>query len=241
MARVSQKRQREAEIDHLNWRVEKLLAENQRMNERRKEPERGETMTIEDEAAYPVYWLELGWSCDGEHSDDYGGNHEGLPEGRIWNSTGTFKMFREVPTRYSLQLSIRDVWAALVKKAEEEGKHTNPIPSLLSYRFERWETWCGSWFSHWTLDAGQDDAAALRSFGNFVRRMERLNHEEGYLRKYTTDDGEEHSYWADAYCLMGAEDRWRWHGTEDGDTEKRTDPPCRCKHCKAQGVIRIGH
>ncbi len=40
----------------------------------------------------------------------------------------------------------------------------------------------------------------------------------------------------------GAEDRYRWCGSDDdGKTNPGIKPPCRCKHCKEQGVIRINH
>ncbi len=40
---------------------------------------------------------------------------------------------------------------------------------------------------------------------------------------------------------MGAEDRWRWKGREPNGGDDESDPPCRCKFCKKQGIIRIGH
>ena len=89
------------------------------------------------------------------------------------------------------------------------------------------ETWCIDWFSHWTFDEGQSDSEVMLSFASFVDRM------ESYNRSRNKEEKE--------YCLMGAEDSWRWHGTKEGDSNERTEPPCRCKYCKEQGVIRIGH
>jgi hypothetical protein len=66
--------------------------------------------------------------------------------------------------------------------------------------------------------------------------MERLNQLEGKNIPFSDGTG---FYWQDVYCLMGAEDRWRWSG---GDSyENRTDPPCRCDGCKKAGVIRVDH
>lgn len=77
---------------------------------------------------------------------------------------------------------------------------------------------------------GQSDADAVTSFEEFVRRKEDIN------AKSRSKTG------AEMYCFMGAEDRWRWHGADpNGDSSDHSRPPCRCKYCKEQGLIRIAH
>ena len=47
----------------------------------------------------------------------------------------------------------------------------------------------------------------------------------------------------DLYCLMGAEDNWRWRaaGPDGNESEDQIPAPCRCKFCKEQGLLRIAH
>jgi hypothetical protein len=66
--------------------------------------------------------------------------------------------------------------------------------------------------------------------------MEDLNERESKYLQY--EEGTYADCKIDAYCLMGAEDRWRWYG---GDYDNKTNPPCRCEGCKKYGVIRINH
>lgn len=99
-----------------------------------------------------------------------------------------------------------------------------------------------TWFAHYTFDVGQTDEQARDSFERFVRRMELLNRDETTYEPYTGKDGNTYHTEHPAYVLMGAEDRYRWHGSTTGETDsERTLPPCRCKHCKARGVLTIGH
>ena len=76
-----------------------------------------------------------------------------------------------------------------------------------------------------TFDVGLNDADVLASFERHCDREIQNAREEGREP-----------------CLMGAEDRWRWTGSEpSGGPGDRSNPPCRCKFCKDAGLIRIGH
>ena len=102
----------------------------------------------------------------------------------------------------------------------------------------RHDTWVGVWFSHWTFDIGQSDEQTLASFQEYVDRWERYN------RKFS--EYSKHGYEQSPVQLMGAEDRWRWSGSVDGEEGlfgalNTTDPPCRCDGCQSRGVIRICH
>jgi hypothetical protein len=143
----------------------------------------------------------------------------------MWNGTGWNMMPAERTTEDALCGDAHDQMTNAF--GGEKYKDTNPSDLIVTVKFRRWDTWCSGWFSHWTWDtrllkSGFVDV--LRSFGRYVDRIE------------------EHNRWADKeICLMGAEDRYRWHGTHTGDPSERTDPPCRCPHCTKRGIITIGH
>ena len=191
---------------------------------------------IDGERYYPIYSVNATWIQDGEHDPKYPGCHKGLPEGRIHNSTSfANRMFKKKQKISDLKTEYLEA----LHKSIEEKEYQNVSDIKLSIKFLGWETWCRTWFYHYTFDAGQTDAEVLESFQKFVFRKqienERLRREKGRVDQFGRAEGE--------YCLMGAEDRWRWCGTTDGspDYGNRTDPPCRCSHCKEQGVVRIGH
>jgi len=79
-----------------------------------------------------------------------------------------------------------------------------------------------------------------------VKRIGRLNAEQGRYTEYTSDDGEVHQIWKDKVCLMGADERWRWTARAEGISiigcgEETDPPPCRCEGCKKHGILRIDH
>lgn len=175
---------------------------------------------FDGEQAYPIYSFHAQWIEDGVHDNKYPVHHEGLPEGRVWNSCQTYKMYREPLQRDALAKEAREWWEkGFGDHPRYRDKHL--AGAVFEATFEREGTWCPGWFSHWTFDNGQSDNDILQSFGRFVMRMEEL------------PEGQ--------YCLMGAEDRWRWCGTTDGHADHRTEPPCRCPHCKAAGIVQINH
>ncbi len=183
---------------------------------------------MKGEAMYPIYSFAVRWAEDGEQNPEYKHRREGLPDGRIWNGMQSYHMFRKPLSEKELNEKAREWWT---KGRDAEGRNErpsiaskNPGDCVVTALFVRNETWCGSWFGHWTFDNGQTDEEVLASFTAFVDRMMLLQDQD-----------------RNAYCLMGAEDRYRWCGTKTGEPDERTDPPCRCKHCKEQGVIRIGH
>ena len=190
------------------------------------------------ERRFPIYRTDVRWIYDSDETPERKAKHHlGDPgEGRGRNSTGWSEMFREEQDTAEMERKAREEWwPEYIDKPSRFGDNAkpsaaNPSDLTITVVLERHEEWCCTWFSHWTFDDGQTDAEALTSFQEYVWRYEHMQDyypgdpPEGYL------------------CLMGAEDRWRWTGSgEDGDNNVNTDPPCRCKHCKAQGVIRIGH
>jgi len=184
---------------------------------------------MSEDPRYPIYSVELCWTQDGDPSQ-YEGQRWWPTDpgpGRIWNSVAPHFMYKEDPGEEWVRNHFLTEWGPgyLTEHAE---KIANPS-DLRIRRLRRYEeTWCLEWFSHKTFDVGQTDAEALASFARYVMRHE-------HYQDWHHDERPEG--WV---CLMGAEDRWRWHGGNQPKDE-RTDPPCRCKHCQKQGVLRINH
>lgn len=168
---------------------------------------------IEGFQAYPVYEFMFEWTkdvCGFPYTLP-----QGLPNGSVSNGTQFRKMFKIEKSQKWL-----DDYAA---KRWQKYAYKNNVNILtkISAKFLEYETWVLTWFQHETFDVGQTDEETLKSFENFVSRKEKLNKQYG-----------------ENYCLMGAEDRYRWHGI---DKDKYTSAPCRCKYCKKQHVLRIAH
>jgi len=163
------------------------------------------------------------------------------PDGFHWNSTSTRTMYKEYNIEH-VEQEIERWWD------EFDDKKKYDIQKVYLYaQYEEQETWCQGWFSHWTFDVGQTDQEALRSFEKFVQRKKAHNYKYGFGEHY--DDHHERIYRKTgqrAYCLMGAEDRWRWTARADGQSmvgfgPSTGDPPCRCDACRKHGVLRIDH
>ncbi len=147
-------------------------------------------------------------------------------DGCFWNATSFSKMYRADPTEEGVRKEALEWWAAY-----RATKSIKVETCEITITRKPDEEWCLTWFQHFTFDIGQTDDECLTSFACFLQRM-------GIELRYSSGD---YRYQGDGYCTMGAEDRWRWCGSGDGSADSRTDPPCRCEHCKKQGVIRIGH
>lgn len=182
---------------------------------------------------YPIYRISAEWVQNGDTADyaEYGADHwaiRDLPEGRVRNRTG-FDVMRKVRDDEGEVIKTEEWFARYRAKKEGNGEWSDVH---LTSAFVREESWCLLWFSHYTFDDGRDNGAYLASFERFVNRMKRLNDE---ARGKWDGIG----YFSEPYCLMGAEDTWRWSAHADDDS--RLPPPCRCEHCKAQGIVRIDH
>ena len=195
------------------------------------EDEKVEEHEIEGEKAYPIYSVRITYTEDiNDENRKHIGENRKLPNNRAKGAISPTLMCKEEQDIDKIkQYTKEKIWSNYTKVRDrrtlEKGRIPIDNPKLESIEVSllRYETWCLEWFTHWTFDDGRSDEEYLRSFADFVNRMERI----------------------DDYCLMGAEDRWRWHGVaDDGETtdpNKYTDPPCRCKYCKAKGIVRIDH
>lgn len=192
-----------------------------------------------EDKKYPIYSISAKWSQDGKWDDNYPKWHENLPEGRMWNSTSFSKMFKEEQTQEQLDAYAKDWWEKMLIEKNTEGKFPIINPELLYLKAElkEHESWVLTWFCHETFDAGQTDKEAIKSFEDYVQRIQMHNQEIEW--QYPEDEWYKNGH----TCLMGAEDRWRWKGAyENGEYGDEQAPyPCRCKFCKEQGVLRIAH
>lgn len=199
------------------------------------------------ERRFPIYRTDVRWIYDSDETPEQKAKyHLGDPgEGRFWNSTGWCEMFREEQDTDEMERKAREEWwPKHIDTPSRFGENlkpsaANPSEPTITVKLSHYEEWVCTWFQHETFDDGQTDAEALRSFGDYV-------HRHAFYQDWPHDDATDADLKARGIehrvCLMGAEDRWRWSGSgEDGDNNVNTDPPCRCKHCKAQGKVRIGH
>lgn len=191
---------------------------------------------INGEQAFPIYSFSAKWAQDGVQDPEYPNSFKDLPEDRIWNSTSFTKMFKTEQTEDDLEAFQNEWWEHSIKSVDHydnialESKNISDL--VLNHKFIEFEVWNLLWFEHMTFDIGKSNEEVLRSFEDFVRRKEELN------KHYRYKTGEDR----DKYCLMGAEDRWRWHGAEpNGERDDHSPAPCRCKYCKQFGVVKITH
>jgi len=176
-------------------------------------------MTVK-ERWYPVYcfviWYEI------THPMTEYDNMGSAVETATWH-----RQYREPPTPEKLESEIRKFWLANLTAERSGGQ----MPTLAdrgakflgySVTVAEIETWCQTWFQHVSLNTHLSDDELLESFHQFVDRKRPADFNLQVLQG-PKQEGVEY------YCLMGAEDRWRWKG------------PCRCKHCVEQGIARIDH
>lgn len=199
-------------------------------------------MQIDGEQAYPIYVFDAYWLQDPTENCP-----ADTPEGKSKNHTNFYVMFKEEQTPEQLKAYMEDWWEHYKIKQKERAEDPdvpelgNKFPGLveppiMSAKLARHETWCLTWFSHYTFDVGQTDEQALASFEKFVSRMEFFNEVNGHHFGPNPENSKNY------YCLMGAEDRYRWRGRrDDNPSDESVPPPCRCAGCKKRGVIRIDH
>lgn len=185
------------------------------------------------EQKYPIYQFEAYW-LEKLNPSQYS-NTDDLPEGYLRNSTSFYDMFKVPKSDNALDAYLIDWWEKYLRRS---GKRTKVKLLRLSHEFIFNESWCLTWFQHWTFDVGQDNADCLASFENYVERIKKYNIENDHFKTEPRFEYSKKRF----ITLMGAEDRWRWRGAEpDGEPKSESEPPCRCKFCKEQGVLRISH
>lgn len=173
---------------------------------------------------YPIYSIVVEYIQNGEHSKYE--DAEGLPAGRVRRNMHFNKMFKKDQTQEQLDAFTKDWWN---RYASSDANNDLDIELIkITTKYKEHESWSLTWFAHETFDIGQSDEEVLQSFEKFVSR------------KTTLNDISQFKEGKDVYCLMGAEDRWRW-SARGGEGVNQDIPPCRCVHCKSNGMIRIVH
>lgn len=169
---------------------------------------------------YPVYRFDIWYEIT--HPMTKYDDMVPVVENSAWH-----RQYREPPTPEKLEDEIHKFWLAMLT-AERSGGQMPTMADrgakLVGYSVTmvEIETWYQIWFQHASLNAHLSDNELLESFRQFVNRKRDADFNLRVLRG-PRQEGVEY------YCLMGAEDHWRWKG------------PCRCEHCQEQGVVRIDH
>jgi hypothetical protein len=166
-----------------------------------------------EELKYPIYKFSLHWN-----QDDYKNN-----------CTFQSRMYKTKPTFDELMKDLNNWWTDLLNhvdgwyesKLALKDKH----PELLDLHVEFYEeaTWCLKWFSHITFNHFENQQETFRSFNKFVQEKLPLHMNQDYPNDYLKSHPE-----LKTYCLMGAEDSWRWK-------------LCTCDECKREGITAILH
>jgi hypothetical protein len=191
---------------------------------------------------YFRYSISIKWIEHNPKPENHDKKHwvyKGLQVGRMRNRITLEIMKKEKQSDSELRKEGLE-WCNNYKK--KKGKDKNASHFNIKFAFKGMDTWCPGWFSHWTFDEGQSDEEILDSFGMFTALKQDQNYRNGHGHNERDYDNKN-----PFHCLMGAEDHWRWKGSKTGNvsffggTDQETDPPCRCEHCKKQGIIRIMH
>lgn len=101
-------------------------------------------------------------------------------------------------------------------------KYPNEIPELLELKCEYVGNfaWYMVWFCHKSLNRFETEEEAFKSFRNYFYNLKKVKTYDNLDNTYKAKEFE--------YCVMGAEDEWRWKY-------------CQCKTCKRLKQTIINH
>ena len=153
------------------------------------------------EKKYPIYRFSATWN-----QSDYKNN-----------GTSCRQMYKEKLSDEEMNEKLEEFKTNVTKDKEE----VEFISSTVEYIED--ETWVGKCFCHFTFNQFDNDSEAEKSFEEFVDRKISLNLQHGHHRDDMNFASKE-----PYYCLMGAEDRWRWE-------------VCHCEHCEKNEWTIINH
>ena len=134
-------------------------------------------------------------------------------------------MMKDKPTNKELTDKLMEWWDGVLTAKRDDGKPLSkrkPELLKLSVEFEDNEAWCLKWFSHMTYNLFDSQEEAFNSFHRFVQEKLPLHRNQDLPEEYRVKNK------LKTYCLMGAEDSWRWE-------------ICGCDKCKAEGMTIIKH
>ena len=158
---------------------------------------------------YPIYEFRARLN-----QDDYQGNF-----------VSANVMFKEKPTNGELTDRLIKWWGDFLVAPRTSGKPIGGLhPELLELTlvFKGNGAWVLKWFCHTTYNLFGSQEEAFASFHRFVIEKMPLQHNLELPKEYT----DKHKL--KTYCLMGAEDTWRWK-------------LCGCDKCKEAGITAILH
>lgn len=133
------------------------------------------------------------------------------------NSTSSYRMFENPLTDEEINIELEKY------KKDITNKYPISLFKVCECEYIENETWTVRWFSHFTLNKFDNDTEAITSFEQFVDRKIKLNQQNGH-HKGSMNLNSKEPY----YCLMGAEDRYRWE-------------VCHCEYCQKGGWTIINH
>jgi len=154
---------------------------------------------IQGDKAFPIFKLEAHLSYNGVENDC------------VFSS----RMYKALPSAEQTFKDLEEWWQDFINKEPLHGDgisivQKHPVLLSLNLLLTEYETWCIRWFSHYTYVDGRSDEELLQSFYRFRDRKLPLHYKE-------------------KYCLMGAENIWRF------------SPPCHCEECEKLGITHIVH
>lgn len=155
------------------------------------------------EKKFSIYSFHLSWD---QEDLDY-------RNGASWT-----RMYKVEPLEFELKNKLCS--QLKMHQAKYKVKFTN---IKMIYKRKEKDTWNLTWFSHETYNKFDNDDDILKSFEEFVNRKRGENIKNGHSANDINDNSDE-----PYYCLMGAEDRWRWE-------------ICKCDICKNSDRIIINH
>lgn len=206
---------------------------------------------MEEYRKYPIYKFTI-WVKDCIPGSEH---EQSMQISRMFNEEQDREVLDSILNEFIQRTLSREEWTIEIK--EEPKSRFEKMPAIqaglyctkseVNYNPE-YESWMLTWFSHETIDNGEDDSYFFNSFMDFCERMKRKNRDEGEMKTFPSGN----RFWDEPVCLMGAEDIWRWHSWEydedfdekNPDTSKihKSDKiPCRCVYCKNRGVVQINH
>ena len=164
-------------------------------------------MGSEEFKKWPRYKISALWVEDSDRAELHDRDKElGLSVGETTNSFLYYFLSKEELTEKKINKRL----LALKMSKEKEAKFKGFI--RVEILADGQDSWVLEWFCHSTpLIEGKGSDYYIDSFKEFVNRK-------------------------NTCTLMGADERWRWRGENEGDPA-----PCRCANCTKQGVVRINH
>ena len=155
-----------------------------------------------EEKEYPIWVVSARWD-----NKDYPNN-----------GTSFTVSYRKDYTQEQMDKKAQDWFKKMCAK-----KYPNETitPISLKVEFKGKSVWFGQWFSHKSLNRFETQEEAFKSFSKYMDSLKKSKPYEQWDSMFIDKNGYE-------YCVMGAENEWRWKY-------------CECKACKRLKQTIIQH